>query len=155
MLWDNLNLNSIGNSFIRPIIEYGDTIWDNCTLQEKQELEKLQLEATRIATGASKLVSIQKPYEVVRWDTLDTRRYQHKLTFFYKMCFHITSPYLSSLVPSLVSNVSRYSLRNANDISTIDTRTSLYFHSFLPSVIRDWNSLPLETRNTSTIQSFK
>ena len=62
-LLDRKSLETIYISFIRPVIEYADTIWDNCTQNDKQELEKIQLEAARISTGATKLISIQKLYE--------------------------------------------------------------------------------------------
>ena len=45
-------------SFIRPLLEYADVIWDNCFQYEANELEKIQNEAARIVTGATKLVSI-------------------------------------------------------------------------------------------------
>ena len=67
---------------------------------------------------------------------------------------NLTPSYLSSLVPPLISNFSRYNLRNANDIQTIDSRTTLYFNSFLPSVIKDWNSLPHGNRNADSLNSF-
>ena len=44
---DRKSLETIYFSLIRPVIEYDDTIWDNCTLQEKQDLAKIQLEAAR------------------------------------------------------------------------------------------------------------
>ena len=50
-------------SFIRPLLEYGDTIWDNCTQYEKYELDKNQNETARIATGATKLVSLTNLYK--------------------------------------------------------------------------------------------
>ena len=28
-------------TFIRPILEYADVLWDNCTQQETQDLEKI------------------------------------------------------------------------------------------------------------------
>ena len=34
-----------------PLLEYADVIWDKCTLYEKQELDNIQNEAARIATG--------------------------------------------------------------------------------------------------------
>ena len=41
-------------SCIRPLLEYTDSVWDNCAHYETNELEKLQNEAARIAvTGAS------------------------------------------------------------------------------------------------------
>ena len=62
---DRKSLEIIYTSFIRPVLEYGDTIWDNCTLYEKRELDKIQNEAARIATGATALVSIQALYDEV------------------------------------------------------------------------------------------
>ena len=35
-------------------------MWDNCTQYEANELEKIQHEAARIVSGATKLVSIEK-----------------------------------------------------------------------------------------------
>ena len=56
---DRKSLEIIYTTFIRPILGYADVIWDNCSDYEKQELEKIQIEAARIATGASKLISIR------------------------------------------------------------------------------------------------
>ena len=71
------------------------------------------------------------------------------------MVNNIAPLYLSSLVPSIVQNVSHYNLRNANDLKSVNSRTTQYFNSFLPSVIRDWNRLPCADRNVETIDSFK
>ena len=152
---DRKSLETIFITFIRPILEYADVIWDNCTQQEKNELEKFQLEAARIATGATKLVSVQKLYDETGWETLEIRRRKHRLVLFYKMYNNISPLYLSSLVPPLVQNTSNYSLRNADDIRTIHARTSLYSNSFLPSTIRDWNNLPSADRNADSVNSFK
>ena len=67
----------------------------------------------------------------------------------------LTPQYLSSLVPSTVNETSRYNLRNSNGIRTVNTRTSQYYNSLLPSTIREWNALPEEQRNFSTVVSFK
>ena len=50
-------------SFVRPILEYGDFIWDNCTLEDKNKIESIQIEAMRIITGATKFVKIEKLYD--------------------------------------------------------------------------------------------
>ena len=68
---------------------------------------------------------------------------------------NLTPDYLSSLVPSSVNEVSRFNLRNANDVQTINARTALYFNSFLPSVIREWNTLPENDKYVDSIDSFK
>ena len=56
---DRRSLQTIYISFIRPLLEYADVIWDNCSQTEAYELEKIQHEAVRIVTGATKLVSIK------------------------------------------------------------------------------------------------
>ena len=52
---DRKSLEIIYTTFIRPILECADVIWDNCCDYEKQELEKIQIEAARIASGTTKL----------------------------------------------------------------------------------------------------
>ena len=44
---DRKSLETTYTAFIRPLFEYGDVIRDNCSQYEKQELEKIQLEAAR------------------------------------------------------------------------------------------------------------
>ena len=83
------------------------------------------------------------------------RRKNQKLTLFYKMAHNLTPDYLTSLIPSTVTETSSYNLRNSNDIRTVRARTSQYFSSFLPSTIRELNNLPEEQRNSLTIASFK
>ena len=41
----------INTSFIRPILEYGDVIWDNCNERTAAFLEDVQITAERIITG--------------------------------------------------------------------------------------------------------
>ena len=50
---DRRSLQIIYFTFIRPILEYADVVWNNCTQYEVNELEKIQNEAARIVTGAT------------------------------------------------------------------------------------------------------
>ena len=152
---DRRSLEIIYTAFIRPILEYGNEIWDNCTQYEKEEIEKIQNEAARNASGTAKLISIETLYSKIGWENLDSRRRKQKLSLFYKMYSNINPSYLSSLVPPSISDSSSYNLRNANNLQTVETRTRQYYNSFLPSVIREWNSLSEETRNASSVSAFK
>ena len=68
----------------------------------------------------------------------------------------LSPPYLLSLIPLPVNRVSSYNLRNSNDIQTIPARINLYsYNSFLPTVLREWNNLPLDVRNFDSLNSFK
>ena len=46
-------------------------------------------------------------------------------------------------------------LRYSQNLHCIATRTKLYYNSFLPSVKRDWNDLPISTRQLNTVNTFK
>ena len=152
---DRKSLEIIYTAFIRPILEYGDVVWDNCAQYEKDELEKIQHEAARIATGTTRLISINNLYNEIKWDSLQKRRNDHKLSLFFKIKNNLTPTYLSSLVPESVGQTSRYNLRNSNDLLTINARTSLYSNSFLPSTVRDWNNLTREARQVDSLNMFK
>ena len=145
---------TIYTSFIRPILEYSDIVWDNITQYEVIALQKIQNEAARIVTGATKLVSIDILNREIGWESLQDRRSKHKLCMFYKMKNNLTPTYLFSLVPeTFVGTI--YNLRDAQNVRPILTRTQLYYRSFLPSSIRDWNELPVEVRNSTSLASFK
>ncbi len=112
-----------------------------------------QTEAARIVTGATKLCSIENLYRDLKWETLSVRRKKHKLAQFYKMKNGLTPSYLTTLIPTETQQ--RYALRNENNVPLIYGPTQQYNNSFLPSTIRDWNSLPEPTRNAPTLSSFK
>ena len=63
--------------------------------------------------------------------------------------------YLASFVPATIGSASIYPLRNSSDLQTLDTNTCLYYTSFLPSAVRDWNELPEQTRNSPSLNIFK
>ena len=50
------------------------------TQQQCNEIEKIQLEAGRIVTGATKLVEIDKLYKELGWLTLSERRDLHNFS---------------------------------------------------------------------------
>ena len=91
---DRKSLETIYLAFVRPLLEYADVTWDNCSQYEKNELNKIQNEAARIAVGATKLVSLNALYNEIGWESLEKRRLDHKLTLFYKMLNNLTPQYL-------------------------------------------------------------
>jgi hypothetical protein len=46
-------------SFIRPILEYADVIWDSQNQSLINKLENVQLDAARIVTGGTKLTELK------------------------------------------------------------------------------------------------
>ena len=87
--------------------------------------------------------------------TQDGKVSRHKLVLFYKMIIFLSPEYLSSLVPPTVGNISQYNLRNETNLQTIPARSQQYYISFFPSTTYIWNSLPDDTTNSPSVESFK
>ena len=142
-------------AFIRPLLEYSDSVWDNCSNEAKRQLDSIHHEAARIITGGTKPCSLEKLLADLGWDSMQERRTKHKLVIFYKIINNLTPNYLQEFVPPLVQDGNPYRLRNSSDIRTIHTNTNLFYNSFYPSTIREWNNLEQEIKDASSVASFK
>ena len=148
-------LEQIYVCFIRPLLEYCDSVWDNSSSKMKKKLDAIHVEAARTITGATKLCSIDKLLSELGLDTLQSKRDKHKLVIFYKIMNGLTPDYLRDLVLPLVQEASNYNLRNSDHIQTFHANTNLFYNSFLPSTIRAWNSLPNDVKLSSSVAAFK
>ena len=148
-------LNQMYMSFLLSVVEYASVVWDGCSEQDSQTLQKIQNEAARLVTGLTRSVSLENLFKECGWTTLSKRRQQHKLSFMYKVNNGIVPSYIQDLIPPLVSEISNYPLRNNRNISVPFNRTSISQKSCIPSSIRLWNSLEDDLKNLSTLQTFK
>jgi len=78
-------LNKIYTIYIRPHFEYACEVWDGCTSEDSDKLERLQLQAARIVTGLPTYTSKRHLYFETGWETLKERRRKRKLNQFYKI----------------------------------------------------------------------
>ena len=69
---------------VRPLLEYSDSIWNNCSNESKRQLDPSHYEAARIITGGTELYSLEQLLADLGWDILQERRTKHKLRIFYK-----------------------------------------------------------------------
>ena len=130
------DLENIYISFIRPLLEYSDAVWDNASVESKKQLEAVHNEAARIITGGTKLCSIKNLTDGLGWESLQARREKHKRIIFYKMVNGLTPGYLQSLIQPIVQNTTTYNLRNSSNLRNVHARTNLFYNSFIPSTIR-------------------
>ena len=148
-------LENLHIGFIRPLLEYINTVWGNCTTEEINQLESVHTEVGRFITGAIKYCSKAKMFQDLHWESLADHRRKHRLLLFDKMVHKMTPEFLSSLFPPYIHETNRYNLRNANDIQSIHAHTVLFHNSYLPATVRDWNFLPLEVRQSESLSTFK
>ena len=87
--FSRIALNQVYISYARSILEYSSVVWDNCTLDQANSLEKLQNEVARIVTGLTRSVSLERLHTECGWDSLALRRKNKKLKFMYKAFLHL------------------------------------------------------------------
>ena len=137
---------NIYRSFIRPVLEYGCTVYDNCPAVLSHLIERTQRQAALACTGAYRDTSHVTLLNELGWPTLSKRRDYYKLCQLYKLVNNISPSYLIEYLPINVEH--DYGLRNNNDIRLPHTRTLSYRNSFFPSAIRLWNGTNMGTRNS-------
>ena len=76
------SLEVIYNSFVLPILEYGDIIYDGCGVGNDIKLNKVQHDAAKIVSGAMYGTSSEKLLQELGWETLSLRRERHNLCLF-------------------------------------------------------------------------
>ena len=90
----------------------------------------------------------------LEWPSLETRREQSSLTFFYKIHFGTVSldkdKYLTA-APNLRRTRASHESQNTWYLAYIDALKN----SFFPRTIPMWNSLPSSVVSSKTIEEFK
>ena len=78
-------------SFITPILECRNIIWDKCSERDVALLEDVQITVARIITGISVNFSRTVLYNELGWDALSVRKKVHKLILSYDCIWISTS----------------------------------------------------------------
>ena len=138
-------------SFIFPLFDYADIIWDNCTNTQSNILENLHLEVYEVITGSVWGTRHQKLYE----SGFCKRHKRHKLIQFHMMANNTSPDYLSDLLPHLVSTTNLYHRRRPYERVIPSFRTKLYHNSFFPSTTLLWNNLLGNIQESSSLSEFK
>ena len=126
-----------------------------CRLQNCHKLEQVQRRAARFACHRyEKTASVTTMMNDLKWESLETRRNNQRLTTFYRMQHKVVS-----ITPAdhLVPVQQSYSRRSSHDemYRVPYARTNLYKYSFFPSTVRMWNTLPSSLIHSHSLQSFK
>jgi hypothetical protein len=148
-------LTKIYTTMIRPIIEYGEVIYDNLTLSRSNQLELIQRRAALICTGAYKHTEHLILLKELGWEPLADRRKQHRLTAYYKLLKGHAPEHIKPLLPQTVASQTTYNLRNKEKLRPRFTRLKSSQNSFFPKTAKDWNNLSHEIKNLSSITKFK
>jgi hypothetical protein len=154
---DRRSLETLYTSFVRPVLEYADEVWDvpADNRHTLKSLDKVQKEAAKLVTGATARCTTEELNTEAGWQPLAERRSLHRATMMYKINHGLAPTYLQDLIPNQVQARTRYQLRNSTDLEVPLARLSTYSNSFFPAATRQWNSLTTETRTSRSAHCFK
>jgi ribonuclease P/MRP protein subunit RPP40 len=148
-------LEKIYLTMIRPIIEYGDIIYDNLNITQCEQLERIQRRAALICTGGYRHTEHIVLLRELGWDKLLVRRKEHRLIAYYKLLNGDAPPHIIPLLPRTVASQTTYNLRNSYNLRPRHARLTPSLNSYFPKTARDWNALPESTKNADSLHKFK
>ena len=142
-------------TLIRPVIEYASTVWDPHQIELIQQIQQVQHQAARFATGNYYSMDpgcVTNMLNKLQWEPLQHRREKSKVIMLYKIIHQEVEIPIQDL---LVTNTRVTRGTQANNIRKISTRVDVYKFSFVPSTVTAWNRLPSEARAASSVDSFR
>ena len=145
---------SVYLSFIRPILEYGNQLYDNCSETLSKRLEKVQREAALCITRAYRCTKHNNLLAEVGLTTLKERRRRQKLLFIYKCLNNLAPDYLASVITTRKLPI-QHETRHPNDLLPYNSNKCYLYNSFIVSSIREWNLEKKTLEGFSIVKHFQ
>ena len=125
---------------VRPILEYGSSVWDPHPEKLQEELEKVQNRAARFVTRnyVYETGSMTGILGQLKWEFLKKRRKDNRLILLYKGLKGKARIPTDDIIPKTRRGRNQHSLTFQIPSASKD----VYQHSFFPQTIRDWIDLP-------------
>ena len=114
------------------------------------KIESVQYNASFTITGAIRGTSQEKLYQELGLESIRSKRWLKRMCYCYKLIKTQKPLYLFSLIPPKLN-----SLRHPNPYSVMRCRNDYFKNSFIPCVVRKWNELSTEIRNSTSYQQFR
>ena len=140
-------------TLVRPILEYGQTVWDPYTATLSRRIESIQRRAARFTTNRYRRTSsVTAMLNHLEWQPLAERRRIARLMMFYK----IHNGHVAVSMPLQYKGLSAPSRTENSQAYTIPASTADYHQmSFFPRTARDWNILPETVVSARTPDAFR
>ena len=142
------------NAYVLPIMDYCCYIWgkDNKTYINK--VHKIQNRIGKIMLDLPLKDHSRSIYAELQISTFNNRCKYHTAVLVYKIVNNMSPSYLTVSVSNNVS----YNLRSKSHkdlVLSSRPKTNYFKDTFQHYSMTIWNSIPLNIRNTSTLNSFK
>ena len=131
---------AVYKGLVRPVLDYGSSVWDPPGVVLQEEFESVQKRAARFVTGNYNYEtgSMTGILGQLKWESLKKRRKDNRLILLYKGLKGKASVPTDDLIPKTRRCRNQHSMAFQTPIANTD----VYKGSFFPQTIRDWNALP-------------
>ncbi|CAH1245543.1 Hypp7506 [Branchiostoma lanceolatum] len=141
-------------ALVRPIVGYACCVWDPHTTGNTNKLEKIQRRAARFVLNRHRNTSsVSDMLDQLQWVPLQDRRRSIRLTMLYKIKHGLACVRCDALKPLTDSNRRRRRV-HSQQYQHFNSRTDYRLYSFFPRTVRDWNTLPEATVQSSSLATF-
>lgn len=139
-------------TIIRPMLEYGNVIWDPFTKLNLTKLERIQNKATRFIFNSYGRTSVQNLVQRAGLQPITERNRVCRLKFLYQ----IIHGYYKINVQDYITFSQGYSTRQRHSFSIVPfmPRNNCFKYSFFPRTVVEWNELPQETIEQGYLDLF-
>ena len=139
-------------ALVRPILEYGNVVWNNCIKKYMTKIENVQRKYTKHIKGLQN-VPYEERLKIIKLPSIEYRQLRGDMIQVYKIAHNFYDPESTRSIFKFASN-SR--LRgHVFKINKQFTKTSKYKRFFSNRVVTKWNSLPHEVVNAKNLNEFK
>ena len=128
---------------VRPILEYGSSVWDPHPEKLQEELEKVQNRAARFVTRnyVYETGSMTGILGQLKWESLKKRRKDNRHILLYKGLKGKARIPTDDLIPKTTPISRRGRNQHSLAFQIPSASKDVYQYSFFPQTIRDWNDL--------------
>ena len=141
------------NTYVRPILEYGSTVWDPLTKDLTNKIEMVQRRSARfVKADYNQRHSVTKMLQDLKWRTLCDRRAHSKVIMLYRIVHgFITIP----AGPPFFYPASEATRGHPMQFCQRHCRINAYQQQFFASVVPLWNRLPATVVSASSLDQFR
>jgi len=134
-------------SYILPLLDCGDVIYDYISTADSGRLENVQATAAKLILGCMQTTLHLEILNKLSMSPLHLRRNCHILFAFHKILVGPCPTFLATLTPKLFHDLSNQSLRHIMNVQSLSCQTALFHSSFFLKASRLWNSLPTSVQS--------
>ena len=149
-------LKKFYQGYILPLIDYGSITWSGTSDANLERVLKLQKRAARIILQTDYSTPSLEMFAELGWQPVYQRLAFNKAIFTYKALNGQTPEYITNLLKPVAETRDRHLRSSSNGTLAVPrSHTSIFDNSFSVSAPKLWNSLPVDLRNSSTLNGFK